>query len=87
LYIVGAADGAATEGATEGAATDGATDGAADGAGVELPEHAPTTTAIAASVAMLRARLLRFMNRTPPSSDQGLSSGALAEPHHCVALA
>jgi hypothetical protein len=86
-----AADGeaAAADGATDGAA-DAAADGAADGAagvGVALPEHAPTMTAIAASATTLRVRLILFMDWTPPSSDQVLSSGAPAEPCRCVALA
>jgi hypothetical protein len=61
-YIFAAADGeaAAADAAADGeaAAADAA---AADGAGVELPEQAPTMTAIAARLAKLLVRLLRFM--------------------------
>jgi hypothetical protein len=76
VNILAAADGdaAAADAAAEAAADGAAADAA--GTGVELLEHAPTTTAITASAAIPRVRLFRFMNGTPPSSDQGLSSGA-----------
>src|SRR5665811_738725 len=59
-----AADGAAALAAADGAAALAAADGAATdaaGVGVALPEQAPTMTAIAASAATLRVRLVRFM--------------------------
>src|SRR5450759_4470666 len=59
-----AADGAAALAAADGAAALAAADGAATaaaGVGVARPEQAPTMTAIAASAATLRVRLVRFM--------------------------
>ena len=60
---------------------------AADGAGVELPEQAPTMTAIAARLAMLLVRLLRFMKLDSSILRPRALIWSTGRANGCVALA